>query len=355
MGPRRRSLEGLAACLRGAPRPDCNWLGIVEAANGSLVTPFLATALEGASVPDDVRDYVSLILTRNIERNVRLRAQMGEAAAALNAGGIVPTALKGGAWLMTATPHAIGQRLMTDLDIIVPTEEMPRALSILADLGYDVDSKPSDLSHHFQADLRRPSDAAMIDLHRRPPGPAAFHDHRSLQDHCTIVPCGDGKVLVPSATYQAFHVIAHDQFHDGDYWLGHIDLRHLVDLAILARSPGGIDFDHLASLMPGRLGRHALATQLVTLHRLLGVDVPPSFLRQPIARLQFQRRLVQLDLPVLRLPFTALTIASEWRAYREFGALNRAMTEGSNEGPARASGRRERWTRLLMSDGMGKV
>jgi hypothetical protein len=357
MGRRRRALEVLAACLKGSPPAGCDWMAVFEAANQSLVTPALAGTLRHREIAPDAAQYLAFILERNTRRNERLRAQIAEAAQALNGAGVVPVLLKGGAWLLTVASDATGERIIMDIDVMVADDDMPRALAALAGIGYVVESRPSDLSHHFQAELRRPSDIAMIDLHRRPPGPALFNDPSILAEHCERVRCGSGEVLVPSPTLQALHLIAHDQFQDGDFWLGRFDLRHLVDLATLARSPQGIDFDLLSSLMPGRLARHALATQLVSLHRLLGTAVPAPHLRGRVGAIQFRRRLLQVDVPFLRLPLTLLTVLAEWRNYLAFQRLGRGEDrERQKERPAgRGSARRERWTRLLTLDGSGKL
>jgi hypothetical protein len=359
MFPRRRALKTLAACLRGEPPRDADWLTIVEAANQAMVTPALAVAMKDRPLPDDVFEFLTFIRARNAERNLRIRDQLAETSAALNAAGITPTVLKGGAWLLGAAEESVGDRMITDLDIMVPGDGASGAVEALAAIGYEIDSAPSDLSHHFQADLRRPKDVALVDLHRRPPGPAAFHDLAQLARHCRPVSCGDGQALVPSVTFQAMHLIAHDQFHDGDYWLGKIDLRHLVDLATMARTQEGIDFDLLARLMPGALARDGLQAQLRSLHELLGVPVPAAVLASRSAGLQHRRRLVQLDLPFLRVPFAAATILSQWRNYRELQRLN-GTVRGAPREPAAAQepakgGRLERWTRLLTSDGTGKL
>jgi hypothetical protein len=359
MGRRKRNLEALIAALRGeVPARDCDWMEIVASANRCLVTPALAASLRGKAIPPDAAKYLALILERNTERNLRLKGQIAEAAQALNGIGVTPVMLKGAAWLLTVEHARVGERIIMDLDVMVPVHDMPRALVCLASLGYEIDSQPADLSHHFQADLRRSGDAAMIDLHRRPPGPGTFYDLEIFQAGCEPATVGAGRVLVPSPTLQALHLIGHDQFQDGDYWLGKFDLRHVMDIAFLSRSPQGIDFALLASLMPGRLARHALRTQLLTVHRLLGVEISAAQLFGTMSRIQYRRRWLQIDFPFLRLPLTALTVAAEWVNYREFQALSDAARvehdAAAADGPVH-SGRRERWTRLLTFDGAGKV
>jgi hypothetical protein len=145
---------------------------------------------------------------------------------------------------------------------------------------------------------------------------------------------GGAAAYVPSATFQAFMLIIHDQFQDNDYWTGNIDLRHLVDVRDLANSPDGIDWDQLAALAPGKLARNALETQLITLSDLLGVDDIPIHLRSRfIPRLQNRRRLAQARFPLLRWPFFATTLL-DYGNYRE-GPGSKTGTGTAAGGPWR--------------------
>ena len=110
-------------------------------------------------------------------------------------------------------------------------------------------------------------------------------------------------------------MIIHDQFQDYDYWIGGIDVRHLLDLRDLANSPESIDWDQLAALSQSRLARNAVESQLVALAEYLEIDVPLSMRRRLIPRLQFRRRLLQARYPVARWPLLAATFL-DYRNYR---------------------------------------
>lgn len=81
-------------------------------------------------------------------------------------------------------------------------------------------------------------------------------------------------MLIPTPTYRALMLIIHDQFQDYGYWLGDLDLRHLVELRDLNSSIGGLDWQELTSHISGKLMRNAVETQLVALAELLGVEIP---------------------------------------------------------------------------------
>jgi hypothetical protein len=222
--------------------------------------------------------------------------------AALGARGITPMLMKGSAMLATSPRMKMGRRLVTDLDLVVSPDEIEPAFECLRNLGYYVHLEAPETNAQWFAELARPGDVGMIDLQRCPPGHRFFYGAAGdAKHHCRL----EGGAYIPSATYQALVLIIHDQFQDEDYWVGNIDLRHLLDLRDLA---DGIDWNLLVSLTRGKLARNAIETQLVTLNSLLGVDVPHDMRRRVMPRLQYWRRRLQAQLPVLRHALFLLTL-----------------------------------------------
>ena len=280
-------------------------------------------------IPEDVYLYIREMFERNVARNDRLAAQLTETIAAINDRGVRPVLLKGAA-MLAASPRAHwGKKLMCDLDILVSPSEVEATLDALYAVGYSMHGRtPPDLERWF-AELKRPSDVGMVDLHRGLPGPPFFYRAGDVRQHCKMVNIGRASACIPSATYQALILTIHDQFQDSDYWIGNIDLRHILDLRDLTRSPEGIDWDLLASFVPDKLAKNALETQLVALFSLLGVDVPAAMRTRLIPRLQFKRRLIQARFPLLRHALLPIAVL-DFRNYRVgIGASNRSGTDVS--------------------------
>jgi putative nucleotidyltransferase-like protein len=328
------ALLKLCECLRGSLPAQVDWVSLLGLANETLTTPTLIDFVDHfeREIPADVRAYVRHLYRRNLVRNGRLAIQLDEAVVALNEQGLIPVLLKGTAMLARAPSARRGSRLMCDLDLLVKPDEVNAAISALAGIGYALHFQTPAGNEKSYADLKRPQDVGMIDLQQAPPGHAYFYRPAGdVLGHCCLTSTGRGWAYVPTPTYQALILIIHDQFQDYDYWVGEIDVRHLVQLRDLANSAQGIDWDQLASFVPSKLARNALESQLVALTELFGVDVPLPLRRRLVPRLQFRRRLVQARFPFTRwllLPIAVLDygnyrkgIGAQYRPGRLVGGL----------------------------------
>ncbi|WP_176599085.1 nucleotidyltransferase family protein [Sphingobium aromaticivastans] len=299
----------LMACLDGRPPVNVDWAGVIAAANQTLTTGTLAQRqrISGSiALPEDVRSFLAAVQARALERDRRMRDQLAEAVTCLNRVDIMPMLIKGAALLAMPGVDSRG-RLLSDLDLIVPASALAYAGEALVTIGYVQQTGSSDptVAHIFA----RSCDAGTIDLHCRLKTSRPRFDFARLAANCVRVGVGSGEALLPSPTAQALILILHDQLKDRDYWRGLVDLRHVLDIVALARTPEGIDWDLLSSWFPERQPQTALRTQLVTIEALLGIGVPPRLIRGWWPRLQHRRRMVQANWSVLGPVFTLLTLA----------------------------------------------
>jgi len=292
-----KSLEALIACLRGETPANANWEETFEVANRTLLTPALFDALSRASRLDALSEeghaYLAFIHGRNLERNIRLRGQLIEAVGRLNDVGVEPTLLKGAVRLFCDPDERLGSRITKDLDLNVEEHEAEVAMRCLFDAGY------RDL-----ADARgmgRPQDVGALELRQQPSAISAAYLRRKHDQPPAFVERAGVRVRIPSPTSRALHWIVHDLIKEGDYWRGCVDLRHLYDLAELEKNEG-IDWHYLRDIMPDQLGRNVIETQLLTLHKLFGIDTPPDMRRRTVVRLQHWRRVFTAKHPVIGMP-----------------------------------------------------
>jgi hypothetical protein len=347
MADRFASIEALVACLTGRFEGRLDWDRLVALANQSLtITSFAAQARKAPDLvlPEEVAAYLEAIHERNRDRNRRLLAQLQDVALCLNRGGIEVAVMKGAAILIAELQEDLGDRLLTDLDLLVRPEAMFPAIEAMKGLGYDVrighgaGSWPGNPDFHLPTVLSRPDDAGSIDLQCRPRGPASFGDPDWLFSHSRERLLGEARVMEPSAMLQIVYLLLHDQFQDGDYWRGLIDLRHLLDIHRLSAREPSKERGAILGLFKQGYERHAIETQFLTLDALFGraERAKPAELSRR-ARLQLVRRRLQVEGPLLMKPLTALSLLSEigdYAAWDRFG------------GEPHRSWREESWRRL---------
>ncbi|MFK4505734.1 nucleotidyltransferase family protein [Bradyrhizobium daqingense] len=324
MGKHSRALISLCDCLRGAPPVDVDWMSVIGLANQTLTTPALIDFVDRyeSVLPEDLCGYVRQIYRRNVHRNERLVDQLEEAVVAMNGRGVTPVLLKGAATLAAAPRERRGVRLMSDLDIMVMPDEAEAAIAALREIGYGIHIQASRESRRWFVELIRSTDVGTIDLQQAAPGPAHFYRDPALS-HCVTAALGRGSVRIPTPMDRALMLIIHDQFQDYGYWLGDLDLRHLVELRDLNSSVGGLDWEELSSRSSGELMKNAVETQLVALAQLLGVEIPHALRSRLIPRLQFVRQLTQARFPSSRVPLLAMTVL-DLRNYRRDASLGSA-------------------------------
>jgi hypothetical protein len=348
-------------CLQGHVPPQADWMGILDLANRSLVTARLCAALmrsgDQPSVPEDVQVFLNEVRTRNRERNRRLILQLSDALRALNRSGIEPVLLKGIA-LWATQREAAFDRILADIDLLVRPSEVERAIDVLQDAGLTLTSRYPGNDVHVVAEFGRPDDVGLIDLHQRPPGPPGLAEIENLDTHCVAIATDGVRALRPDPTLQIFFLVLHDQFHDGDYWRGGLDLRHLMDIAQLCSGHPPVDWGLLERLCRTGLVRHALGTQLIAARRFAGAEIPERFMARSWTRVQHWRHMLQFSYPLMTLPLAVVGAISEFPNLIVHRAENRAGRRrvlGANAGRKLTASDHVRRIRRILSSPPGKL
>lgn len=309
MGKQEMLLENLFCCLLGIPRNPRDWAPLISLASETLTIGTLADAVLtdsfGARLPDNVRALLVDVLDRARRRNARLTSQFSEFLPVLNAAGIEPIIMRGIARLVSSPNE--DARLLSDIDFLVPAEQRGDCAEALIGLGYriqmGVDCQPLPLV------FGRTRDVGMVDVHTILQPFYLQLEFERIAPDCRRIELGNGKALLPSPTCQLLFIVVHDQLHDGDYWRGLIDMRHMIDIAHLVEE--GIDWEHLASFFRSACASNALHVQLRTARSLLKIDIPEEYCGGNWAALQLIRRRLQAQFPFLMSFFTLLSIAIE--------------------------------------------
>ena len=309
----RTALAQLVTCLRGELPVAPNWVAILSLANRALVTPQIYIAMTRSDMigqlPEEVREFLLTIWMRNRERNRRLSVQLGEALRALNSVGIEPVLLKGvGVWGSFGF-EAPFDRILSDIDLLVKPAEAEIAVDALEKAGSQCLARyPKEM--HVVAEFGRSTDVGSIDLHWRPSGPLGVAEVPDLSLQCAPVSWQGGNAQLPAPALQIFFLVLHDQFHDGGYWRGGIDLRHLLDIRDLSKDHS-IDWSQLMALCQTRLVCNAVESQLIAAKRLVQACVPQHLTQRLWTRAQFRRHLWQFAHPRFCMPLALVAIVAE--------------------------------------------
>lgn len=278
--PRLPARVLLRSKLAGAEIP---WEAVVEMANDHLVTPAIWVGLREQGlldcVPSDVSAYLRELYRLNLQRNQALRLQALEAVRQLNAIGVEPLLLKGGAQLFANAYRDYGERVMTDLDLLVPRARAAASLETLRRLGYG-SSQADEIrftEHHHYAPLFRPGDYAVIEVHRELlfRTAAQLVPTDSIWGHTERLAVKGGVLRILSPTYRVLHSVIHSEIVDRAHERGQVPLRSLHELVSLIRMYNAdVQWPTIRALLSSHGQGRILHAHIYLARRLLGLPTP---------------------------------------------------------------------------------
>ena len=273
-----------AGLLNGAPpRPAVaiRWERLVEASSHHYVTPALAWCLRNQTdIPPEFRDYFAAALAFNRQRNEYLTKHLACIVAALNAIEIEPVLLKGAARLIDGIYPVPEVRFLGDIDVLIPADRFAAAVTALKAIGFEAPagSKINPTHPHPLPMLIQRDTGAGVELHvglAVPPYDAIVSPDW-LSEHTRLFPLQGVRVRLPDATRSAAHNIVHDQLHHENYRWRRVQLRQLLDLAMIRlRYETTIDWAALDYRFCSIGMGQALATYLELAELLFGQSMPP--------------------------------------------------------------------------------
>jgi len=285
--------EGLADIRSQLVQADVSMEWVIDIANDYFVTPGLWSGLKSKGLEtlldEEPFRYLHTLHAMNLERNTHLRHQLIEAVRALNTAGIKPLLLKGSGQLLQHIHNDIGSRIMSDLDMLIPIEQIPDATNALIDIGYreaDIDYDTQKL--HHCTPLIRPGDYGPIELHRR-----ALHNEishvlptRQIWEDAQLNSVDDIYFFLPSPTHSILICMLHSQKFNSQYDPRQFNLRALQDLAAIAmRYSEEIDWSMIHCMTKDHGLNYLAGAHLLSAHRLLGMPLPSGMMPGSLSRL----------------------------------------------------------------------
>ncbi len=226
-------------------------------------------------LPGWLGEHLATLHALTWQRNQQVRRQLDEMIGALNAEGIEPLLLKGAALLVAGVYPDDGGRWLSDIDILVHPEDLPRAVAVMCALGFRsaAPGKWDFSDHHHLAPMMRAQEECSIELHRE----ALPLAYRALLPAAALwaesLPAlGSLRYRLPCPRHRIIHAIAHAQLVDGHHARRTLPMRELCDYAWTARQAGAATVAGL----PRHFAAHraALAGFTLAAERLLHVRSP---------------------------------------------------------------------------------
>jgi hypothetical protein len=287
------SLNLVAAALTSAQRgeraPESGWEGALRLAAAHDLLPALWSSGVArhwwVPLPPDAWAQVHshfapgttqapLLLQRAYETNRNrvedLTDQGGVILDELASRGIKAVPLKGLHALLAGWWPDPADRVMRDLDILVPVDEAGSAAQCLSTLGYvPLASGHTPAADHELAAVHLPGRAGSVELHTA----LVVSRWRAVLPAPGVLNGG-----APMSTTDAvIHSVAHAQLHDEAHLLARIPLRAVHELAVLARGPlaADIDWERVRASFRRVSAEAALDAHLRLARSLFGASVPP--------------------------------------------------------------------------------
>ncbi|MCK9530517.1 MAG: PqqD family peptide modification chaperone [Gammaproteobacteria bacterium] len=226
-------------------------------------------------LPQWLREHLATLHALTWDHNQQVRRQLDETVGALNDEGIEPLLLKGAALLVAGVYPDDGGRWLSDIDVLVHAEELPRAVAVMCALDYRAATPGKwDFSdHHHLAPMTRAQEECPIELHHE----ALPLSYRALLPAAdlwaeSLPAIGPLRCRLPCQRHRLIHAIAHAQLVDGHHARRTLPMRELCDYAWSERQAGAATVAGL----PRHFAAHraALAGFTLAAERLLHVTTP---------------------------------------------------------------------------------
>jgi len=219
------------------PWEEFVWLG-----SSHFVLPALYSAFRRNRIlpllPNDLAEHLSSIYFINEKRNGQIIEQAHKLIAILNSIGIEPVFLKGAGHLLQDLYFDPGDRIMSDIDILIPEDALPKVAKILYEYGYfhPEEFKDDDFEkHHHLPGFEHKNEAAMVEVHHSV-YPANFQKILSNNEIYQEKKRIEGtSAWVLSVKHQQVLNFVHDQLVDDGFRYKTMVIKGLYDFYLLAR------------------------------------------------------------------------------------------------------------------------
>lgn len=220
-----------------------DWQRFVALCSNHVILPAIYLKFQSHGIIDflplELAEFLKEIYDLNRSRNDQILEQLKEITEVLNKSDIHPVFLKGAAHLLDDLYSDIGERILGDIDILVPEKDYLPSVKLLENDGYSCfkDSiKYFNVENlkHYPA-LSKPGYPTHLEIHRllidenyRWFNPSITDKEKKTVN--TLKGC-----FVLSDRHQIIHNFVHAQLHHGGHINGIVSFRDIYDLYLLSK------------------------------------------------------------------------------------------------------------------------
>lgn len=208
---------------------------LVRLATAHSIANFIPRAFEHGQIADcldpEVMGFFRHLREQNRERNKRLADQLTEASNLLQRDGIPTIALKGATEFVTPIYDDPADRILSDLDVLVPEDRIDEAINILKSNGYTDDDLAYDRTMRHAPALWRAGELTAIELHTAASASPALGILPPQELFQNAVSGLDPALRAPAPVDRICHLVSHAQIDSGRYSSNLVLLRDVADYA----------------------------------------------------------------------------------------------------------------------------
>lgn len=219
-----------------------DWEIFVEICSNNYVLPSIFLKFKTHNIlkylPQELSEHLFNIYDLNQTRNIAILEQIKSITSLLNSENIYPIFLKGSGNLINGLYSDIGERLMIDIDFLVPEMDFLKSAEIMLNNGYLSYTNDEILEvwkwKHYPP-LYHPDHPASIEIHRIPTHHKRnWFNHRIINSEKKSVNSING-CYVPASHHMIIHNFIHSQLSHKGYLFGNVLLRDIYDIYLLSK------------------------------------------------------------------------------------------------------------------------
>jgi len=290
--------EGNATELTNLPCSEEDWQQFVQVGNRHLILPSLYLALKSNTKIEqynpELIQTLSYIYYLNKKRNLRIIEQAKEINDLLKSNNIEPIFLKGVANLLDNLYLDIGDRIIYDIDVLVPPEQFIKAFEVLKEANYfsetPINTKALASIKHAPPQCKEGM-PSFVEIHKSAMGYQyeKLLTYTEISKNSTIILYDNLEFRIMNLQHRIIHNFIHSQLQHRGYKLGNVSLRDAYDLYLLYNKTNQIDY--FKNMQKHKVKAYGY---LLFMHQLFN-QTTPSYLNNNKYDKQNTRYLKKLD------------------------------------------------------------